>query len=346
MAQLDTIFSPSDLFALESDDLIKAKERASSLYIAHKKTGHITPINDLYQHLQNRALGKLQNIITERTLSPLLKTPPIISKSQDRTPEISPEKEEHSPESWLDLQREDAYEQQVLFFEDLYTQFGDAGAQAVVMHMFNEALRAEGKPELIDNDIKSLRYATVSSESLSRIAGKSIRRPVLIFTDINELLRFHDRIFDDTDAAGFYIPGESFPEEHIMRKTGILFARNKEREILHELRHSIDPHVGTRKGIDGLVSEAFAYYHEYPRDQDIPWDTIKKLICGKNYYEDFYKYDDMNKPSLYEFESKAGELINGLKTLHTKMTSLDFQRLLISIKTFAEFVELIEQSKK
>jgi hypothetical protein len=253
---------------------------------------------------------------------------------------------EREPQPWLNMAREKAFQTQIAHFEKL----DDAAVRDAFLTIFNPSI-SDGSPLLTTEDLRSLTYITVSSTGSSEIAEYEIKRPVFYFGNMSEFQKFYERIFGRRGSGGFHLPGSAFGEDAgIWNETGLMVTTNDTSVVTHEIRHTIDPYVGSRGGAHNMISEAFAYYQERILDVERglvklgdptagPWPRMHSVLTADIYYNEYFKTEDERSKTTYEEFKRLGSLlVSALQALHEKKGALEAQRLLVQAITIEQFL--------
>jgi hypothetical protein len=341
---LDQVFTRTEILGMTEFDINAAMKRSNELIRAqHRKLGP-GPIQNFIDSLAYRALAEVRREIEKQ------------KKAQQTTEMPSPqvevtEKREEAQE-WLDQKREAAYVELKKNFTDLEQSGGTEAVQKWFTDFFNPALIEAGIEPLKPEDVQSLRYLEVISESATRIAGKEIARPVLIFTNIGEYQRFSTRLQGKQGMAsrGMNLPRDMFAEGDLLRETGLLIATGNKAFIGHEIRHSIDPNLELRKGYDSILDEAFAYYQQdiveaclkgyahLTKPEDGPWRTLAGSIGGEIYGETYAKNAE-KKLTSEELKKLTQDVVTAIRSISEKRGHLETQRLLVQTKSIDELLK-------
>lgn len=259
---------------------------------------------------------------------------------------------EASPQEWLDSEREKHFEDLMDIFEKIQEERGDTGIREWFRNVFNPALKYEGMKEIDLDDIKSLNIAFINSESASQIAKQTITRPVLLFSDIGEYQNFIKN-FTSTASRGCNFPGSLFQENGPLCKTGLLISTNSKEYISHEIKHSIDPNLEKREGIDRVLEELFAHYHSSVVEVDLetfshlknptdgPWNSLLKTLTDElyinNYIEDYG--EESIKNNIVE---QINDLIFKIRNFSNNNGHIETQRVIAESKTIKELLSVIK----
>ncbi len=252
-----------------------------------------------------------------------------------------------APQEWLNQDREQAYAALQQIFKDIEKTGGQEAIRQWFADFFNPPLIAEGFSPFTPEDFSSLNYSVVSSESVSRVAGREVARPVLMFFDIGEYQRFVTKIWGDgmLSSRGMNLPREIFPEGELLNKTGLLITTADTELIRHEIAHSIDPNLGERKGYDCLLDEVVGYYNsEMVQNLEQGNKNAARLLAAALsspiYYELYTKETD-HVVTLEEFRALATRVAEAVYAIYSRNNDhIETQRTLINIKTVDELLIL------
>ncbi len=299
---------------------------------------------------KNLGPGPLQGFVTaliRNEFAHLVKTPP------SHQPSIEKKPLRERAQNWLRQDREMSYARLGLMFDNLFDQGGVEAVQQWLLDYFNPFIEQMGREPLKLEDVKSLTISHAVSKSATEIAGQEISRSLLLFTDTGEYQRFSSRLQGEAGMAsrGMNIPRELFSEGDILHETGLLIASPNKVFIGHEILHSIDPHLGQRKGYDRLIEEAFAYYTEeivnanpkhYAHLKDPaegPWRFLANSISGESYWQK-YSQEAEGKLTMDAFHTRAHEISQAIRNMSDTFGHVEAQRMLVATKTVEELLEL------
>lgn len=265
-------------------------------------------------------------------------------------PKISEQIEESAEgvQSWLDREREEAYKGVRDYFLEIMgegtVEEKERNIRKWWLEFCNKSF-ASNKVELLKPEhVESLLVIDYKSEAASKIAGKEISRPMIVYTDLKEYKEFASRFngVEDT-SAGMNIWGGNFHSESPFHKTGLIVTVAAEENMNHEILHSIDPHVDTRKGPDGILCEAFTFYQDRIVEADGSieegfWRLTKMM---SHYYHDYGQ--DADPPmSPEEFKEYCGRISQALQKIREQQGDLETQRLLVQTKTVEDLLRLVK----
>ena len=275
-------------------------------------------------------------------------------------PEINKENEMHGipegdnkkeePQPWLDMNREESYDKVNMMFADIQDGLTDYGIQNWLRELANQHIGEDAINKIKSEEVESLKYLNFTSESASQVAGKEIKRPVLLFSNIGEYQNFSIKLRGESSAAsrGMNIPGSVFSQGDL-QKTGLIIATDNKEFINHEIFHSIDPNSEKRQGYDRILNEMFAYYQQIiveanskhyshlANPEDGPWGTLSRTIDESyinNYLEDF---KDINaRLSKEELDKLMKEIVSAIRLVYEKKGHLEAQRTIAKSNTIEE----------
>ncbi len=243
-------------------------------------------------------------------------------------------------EHWLDLNRERDFATVSQEFYDLY----EASDQGITFrewfrNYFNQNFSLTGEREIKPADIDSLGLTNFGSKFVDEIAGVEIRRPILFFYQKKQYLRFLKKIYgnDQHNSAAMCLKWHRANSDALDR-TGVLLASldhdqaRSDRNIAHEVTHSIDPHLYERQGYDDLISEAFAFFAD---NIDQP-ETYALLLS--RYHERFSRdIPEDKKLTKTEYNALVERLVNTLVEDVSMFGKINAARNLVQSQTVDDF---------
>lgn len=251
------------------------------------------------------------------------------------------------PQEWLDMERENSYDQVGLMFADIQEGQTAYGIQNWLRKLVNPYIVEANLPEIESSEIESLQYVNFFSETASKVAGKEIMRPILMFSDISEYQNFSIKLRGKSSAAsrGMNIPGSLFSSGPL-HKTGLIISTDNKEYNNHEVFHSIDPNLEERLGYDRILTEMFAnyqqiiveanlkYYRHLPKPEDGPWGTLSREI-DETYLDKFLEDTD-EKLSNEEFKQLMKDIVAVIRSIYEKNGHIETQRTIAKSKTIEE----------
>lgn len=126
---------------------------------------------------------------------------------------------------------------------------------------FNRSIKPGN--HLLPLEVSSLSVEADSPElgELRKRYGKEYQRPFLSLY-LAEFKRFSAKLRGRTDSNGFCTRGEIVDEDPLTNGLGVIVGAGLTRETIHELKHSIDPYYGKRKGPNQVIEEYVAFMEE------------------------------------------------------------------------------------
>jgi hypothetical protein len=342
-------FPPNSLFGNDIHSKETAMARFTALNTERVKIGRPTVFGNLEVMILNNALKDITSQLqTAPEKPPILKdeTEPTVSEAPAVQKEIN---EKIEPQEWLDQEREQAFDEVMETFENMKKE-GEAEPQKWFVEFFNPALQYLGKEPLTLEDVSSLRVVKVTSESASQIAGKEINRPIFLFTDIAQYQKFSKLLQGTAGSRGMNLKG-IFAEGSALEKTGMLISVPAPDFIGHEVRHSIDPHLGERGGWNGVLDEAFAYYQDtivtakpenfkhLSNPEDGPWNSLRF-----NLENDISLRKKVNGQTEDEYKALCRSVVETLRDLHDRFGAIEAQRKLVQCKDVESLLTLSKSS--
>lgn len=250
-------------------------------------------------------------------------------------------KESEKVQEWLDQKREASFVEYAEYARDLLLEGGDDAVQKWFIDMFQPALKSVGREALTIEDVNSLVIGLIKSESASRIAGTSIERPIMMFTDFSQFSKFQEKVFGKTGAGGMILAGENFIEGTFLRDTGLVIGTRNVSFTDHEILHSIDPHVGTREGVNNILTEAFAFYEEVIASKETllesNWLSFMRRLSDESYYVAAQERGDTDT-TLEGYQATVNTVVKAIKSLTERYGHTKTQRILVQTKTIEELL--------
>lgn len=245
-------------------------------------------------------------------------------------------KSENKAEDWIDQEREVAFAELKNFFHTTIT--GPEGIDGIhqwFVDCFNPAIVYEERKPLRREDVSSLRIVEASSASANAVAGTVLQRPILVFTDIEQLRRFYQTLTGVTSetVGGFVIAPENFGEGYLS-KTGLILSSNIDRAVSHELRHTVDPLVHKRE--DDILDEAFAYFSDHFPTKDALTDGFVWERYALSIIASCQGNAAAGKHSVTDFEERVFEFIGVFKDYAQGKELVDIQRFILRCKSMEE----------
>lgn len=245
-------------------------------------------------------------------------------------------KEEHKAEDWIDQERETAFARLKDFFHTTLT--GPEGIDGIhqwFIDCFNPAIEHEKRESLRREDVSSLRIVEASSASANAVAGTVLQRPILVFTDINQLRHFYQTLSGvrSETVGGFVIAPENFGEGDLS-KTGLILSSNMDRTVSHELRHTVDPFVHKRE--DDILDEAFAYFSDHFPTTDTLTDGFAWERYALSIIASCKGNAAAGKLSRTDFEERVFEFIGVFKDYAQGKDVVEIQRFILRCKSLEE----------
>lgn len=277
----------------------------------------------------------------------------------DEPPKVD-SKIDEMPQTWLNQRQEAGYEQANDVLSALEQSAGQEGVRSVFIGLVNATLKREGKPEIALDLLSSMEFTVASSESASKIAGKEIKRPALVFTDREQYERFYGVISGHphevegrikcSSAAVSIDMSVPMPDGTQEQVRLIISSLNRD-HIGHEVRHSIDPNLMERQGYDRILEELFAYYYDHILDEkeieryrgrenmdNVLWDGLLASVWNApdSYYKTYTENEDRSPKEKLTFEQYAAlvkKAVGKIRSLSEQKGHLETQRLLAQMQT-------------
>lgn len=200
------------------------------------------------------------------------------------------------------------------------------------MDQFNHLVEENRKIDV--KDMSSVLLSVVNSLGTGNVAGQKIERPVITFLNLEQYNNFMDKVVGGTTGSALYLQFNG-NEENIFVRTGFIFAsRLNEVDFAHEIRHTIDPYIKSRVGIDQILTEAFAFFQANYQNKD----SYIKLLS--HYYDDFGKRDSGDSMPEEEFKTLVQKVIDKILALSNSSDPLTAQRLLVQCRSLDDLFAL------
>jgi hypothetical protein len=348
LVKIDQSFTPNEVLGFDEQDidLDKAYKRAAEISGSGLAVFGNRPDANFYSFLVGRSLDRLR---IEAEKKKVAEAPILDNKKLEETPE-----QVEKPQEWLDQEREQAFGDLSALFNKIRKESGPEGIRQWLADLWNPALAASGQELLSQEDLKSLDCFDVHAVASSEVAGRKIIRPVLVFKDHKELQNLASRLTGQpkSETLGFVVPKTLFEEGSLLGKTGLLITDPYERVLGHEIRHTIDPLLGSRKGYDRIVDEVFAFYHDNliePKDEqasmkkeDKSWLNFAKSIGHETYFQ-AYSGEAEEQLTMDDFVELSDLVIRAVKVISEQRGHLETQRTLAQVKTLMELFSLAGQ---
>ncbi|HJN84710.1 MAG TPA: hypothetical protein QF873_00125 [Patescibacteria group bacterium] len=327
---IDSQISRTEILGTE-DDVDVGIDRMDKLRAQSSKIGRADSLDLFLRNIMRRTIKSMQR------------------EAKQRQAEVAIEKKEEveGAQEWLDQDREAAYAELIKQFKVEEAKGPDAIKEWFAAFV-NPAIEAKGAPPISTEDLKSLMFIEVTSDSASEIAGQDINRPVILFQDIGEFQRFSIKVQGEKGMAsrGMNIAPSAFDKDSIYAKTGLLIGTPMVDFIGHEVRHSIDPHVGQREGYNAILDEAFAYYHDEVATKDrSPEQAFNALRAnfGSDFYYEHFAVDAETPLTREQYGELTGEVVDMIRSLKESVGDVEAQRAVVQAKTIDELRQLVRR---
>lgn len=280
--------------------------------------------------------GKSEEQIVADKLIPTSIEPPAIIETANHLVRPKPIERE-TPQSWLDLEREKAFERLHELFKGLIEgPTGIDGFRLWFLDCFNPAIEAAGRAPLTLTDLQSISVIDASSASATAVAGKEITRPIIVFHKLAELHRFLSALTgaEVQGTGGFVLAASDFIDDGLLSKTGLIFSWAIDGCLSHELRHTVDPYVHERE--DDIVDEAFAYFSQlFPTQESLndtsAWSEYLNSIIRSCVGNDHKKEHDTEA-----MKTRATQFVGAFQAYTKGKNILEVQRFLVQCRTIEE----------
>jgi len=236
------------------------------------------------------------------------------------------QKEKEAKQQWetLDQEREEAFQKFTEHFQQ--AENSCEGVTQVIIRDFINKMIPENEEHITIDELESMELSNYKSESASEIAGQEIIRPVFVFNDEKEWENFVTKLGFSENTNGFHKPGKQSGGGEFLDKTGIMFSSGEESTINHEIRHSIDPNIGEREGLNGIIDELFAHYHDIMTEKNENYENrdnpklaklndMIQLIGSEGYYKEYSEQaeEEITIEEYKKLVKKATKLISNLQ---------------------------------
>ena len=255
---------------------------------------------------------------------------------KDENVQYEQRESESQEQPWLNKDREEAYK---VLSEGLPKQ-DETTVHKWLSDLANHNKADKNAPEFTYEDFNSAAVINVLSEGASKIAGREIVRPVIIFSDFDQFNRFAS--VWGGNKEGFVMEGSNFKEGDIFKKTGLIFTNRKLEAIGHEIIHTIDPYIEDRKSFHSSIGELAAQIHGLRGDtgkiDNSDWELFVTIMGG--YYEQYAKDTNVGEILLSkdEYTDVLKKMTEKLKLYYNESGYVELQRKLLQYKTIREIV--------
>lgn len=262
--------------------------------------------------------------------------------------------EEANGEPWINKERERSYarvNEEIREATEIRGQSGgDYLYELIVNNAKDQKYRKQCKELFNDQIRQGIEVRIVTSDSLAKIAGRPIRRPVFVIKDPS-VYQTLEAIFDHKPGTshGLHFPPGVFPDDENWSKIGMILAHDNTSTIDHEVRHSADPFttkdLNTRRGYNKLLAELFAEYTEVvstsigSNEETTAWRGVERLVGLRSYYKNFSKYvKEENRLSFEEWQELVEDCVGQMKVLCAQRGSVKAQKILAQCETVEQFL--------
>ncbi|MFA7244756.1 MAG: hypothetical protein WC070_01080 [Candidatus Magasanikbacteria bacterium] len=263
-----------------------------------------------------------------------------------------------NPEILIDEEREAAYKKLWTTLSKIEIEQGSHKTKELLINLVNSGLSDTGRGSLNIELLDELDLKIAKSESASTIAGREINRPVFIFRTNEAFKNFYIALTGSTDfdvhgeitTRGFVTDLDIEVESGKKARIKLIVAAPGNKYIGHEIRHTIDPHLGRREGYDGILEEVFAYYWEtivegrYKEGSDKLWDDMRASIWSGKGEDDYYAHYSekaAKKMTFDEYGQLTGRIVETVKKIQRKYGDhIKTQRAIAQSKTLDELFAL------
>jgi hypothetical protein len=254
---------------------------------------------------------------------------------------------EDKPQPWLDMEREAAYDN--IIAESKTAIEGGMKPGQYLKNVIKESSsptpagygwKVNMGNWLTEEQLAKIDLGYLGTDSISRVAGKEIVRPVFIAE--KELYDLIAATAGATHSDGIYIQPGRLSGHPAWSKVGVLIVKNDAVSAVHEIRHSIDPHTSInidqrRNDYDQLIDELFALFEYHIIDGRANWFGLEHKL--DSYYEVFLNQSEQ-KISKEEWQMKIHDLVQKTKALYNKYGEIECQRMIVQARTIDEIMSM------
>jgi len=245
------------------------------------------------------------------------------------------------PQEWIDHQREGTYEQ---IAEEVRKWLSEGRTPSEYLASLASGMadsQSRGRLSKLLEIVRpeAIEIMLITSDSASAVAGKTIERPVFVVTD-QEAYEKLEGIFGVRPGSthGLHFASTVFKKNSLWGRVGTIICTDNPTTQGHEIRHSIDPLIGgqmmDRKGENRMLSELFAFYPEYVREDVQDWEGILNRV--ESYAVEHIDSEDEKKIETYS--KRLVDAVKKIKSLYEKFGSLKTQRILVQCKTIDQLL--------
>ncbi len=243
----------------------------------------------------------------------------------------SPQIEQLKMQEWVDVRREEANEMLITKLEGIVGDPPDNNK----LHIWLAKIFRLG---LTPQDFDSATLSIVTSNNQGEVAGRKIRRPIIRFGKTEKFSLFFKKytLSPESPNAAYFPKFRDLENGIDSPMSGLIIVGEKgDFTEDHEIAHSMDPYSSDRKGVDGLITEAFACYSEHKSVANSK--TMAEILS--RYYKIILSKDEQAKISAQEFMNLAEAIVAKIDSLNKNFDEISVQRLLVQSQTIREFLE-------
>ncbi len=247
-------------------------------------------------------------------------------------------KEAGELQPWIDQSREQEFQKLTEFFDKVKETGGTEAVKNWFIDYINKNPSFRGRVNISSKDIESMDVVNVQSKSASQIAGADIVRPVVLFSNPEEYNRFMSLLgVESSDAV---IMHRNKWIDDTFSKTGLIMSKMGEQDnVSHEIRHSIDPHVESRRGYDHVLTEAAAWYQYLIVDGGDQWKGLEDMLS--NYKEKVERFYGMSINDA-DWRRELSKIVDTIHKVHDQYGPLETNRILFQSKNMTELRNRIQ----
>lgn len=255
------------------------------------------------------------------------KEPELINKSDDRAPLKSAESIVPVTEPWTALDTSwENFRFEELSGAEVYAKIEGMSKEEWLLKDLNQFCIGHITPE----NLGEAKVGVAEDEYINKIAGRRIKRIVLIFPTTQQMADFESKYLgmnsEGSDILGhnFHLKHDSY-KHYFMSKDGIILSSDESYTLRHEMLHSVDPNRNHREKENAMLTEMFGYWsqakfalEEGLISPDQLWgDSYASFFSHRSYYDrfkpdiDYEEYSDLalqvaaKARQIYELEGEV-----------------------------------------
>lgn len=166
-------------------------------------------------------------------------------------------------------------------------------------------------------DFSSAKVAFATSTRVNVLSGVDVERPVITFADREQLIKVHEFLTGITNSIhGAFFPfgtprselGTIDQDHQVLADAGLIIAAEGMNETLsHELIHTADPYVSTRRGFDNILTEMMAAFFDKKMDKTNLIRILNHPVYRDISLDEEQKSDQLNEDKGYSKNKRFGQ---------------------------------------